>query len=211
MVRTTGFCLIALAALHAVPVHAADEDTQLWLYLNTVVPVETDLTATFELSPRFRENGDQLLARASLDHRMSDRLSLGGAVAYVEFASGHEFRLHQQAVVALGPFAFRSRVEERWFAGADRPQIRLRQRVAATVPITGTTKAVMGGEVSYVAQSEINGASARVEQWRAQAALQRKFSPHFDASVGYLFIYSPRPGTADRISHVPQLTLTVRP
>jgi hypothetical protein len=211
MVRTTGFCLIALAALHAVPVHAAEDDTQLWLYLNTVVPLEDNLSATFELSPRFREGGDQLLTRASLEHSASDHLSLGGAVAYVEFASGHEFRLHQQAVVSLGPFAFRSRVEERWLAGADRPQIRLRQRLATTVPIAENVKAVVGGEVFYIARPETSGSSARVEQWRAQASLQRKVSPHLDAAVGYLFIYSPRPGTADRISHVPQLTLTFRP
>jgi hypothetical protein len=152
-----------------------------------------------------------LLSRASLEHKVSDRLSLGGAVAYVEFAAGNEFRLHQQALITAGPLALRTRVEERWFAGADRAQIRLRQRIAATLPLTESTRAVVGGELLYIAQAENTAQDERVDQWRAQATLQHSLSDHLDGSAGYLLIYSPRSGADDRISHVPQLSLTWRP
>jgi hypothetical protein len=209
--RGTTWIWATLAVLGAAPAMAAEEDTQLWLTGSVAVPLGQGLAGTFEVSPRARSSGDQLLSRASLEQEVSERLSLGGAVAYVEFAGGNEFRLHQQALVTAGPLAFRTRVEERWFAGADRPQVRLRQRVAATMPLAQGTRAVLAGELLYIAQAENRGQDDRVDQWRAQATVQHTLSDHLDASMGYLFIYSPRSGAEDRISHVPQLSLTWRP
>ena len=207
---TTGICA-ALLCLAAAPARAADEDTQLWLYGNLVLPVAPDTAATLEVSPRLRDNGDQWLFLASADYKASDRVSLGGALAYLAFDGGHEFRLHQQAVITLGPIALRSRAEERWFAGADRMQLRLRQRIAASVPLAQDTRATLAGELLYIARPETAGTAAHVDSWRAQAMVQHKLSAHFDAGAGYLLVYTPRPGAPDRISHVPQLTLTWRP
>lgn len=210
MNRTTGFCLALIVAIQAVAARAADEDTQLWLTGAIAAPLGENVSGTLEVSQRYREGADQLLTRAGAELTLAKGFSVGAALAYVEFSGGNEFRLHQQATFTTGPFAFRSRVEERWFAGADRTEVRLRQKVTATWPVAANTRVAVAGELLYIARPQSDGAKARVDQWRAQTSLQHRLSPHLEATVGYLMIYSPRAGVPDRLSHVPQLTLTWR-
>jgi hypothetical protein len=215
MKSTTGICLAVAAAcaatLHVSPALAADEDTQLWLYFNTVVPVSKSATATLELSPRFREGGNQFLARGTLDFKLTPAISLGGGAAYVaNHGTSDEFRPHQQLAITAGPLAFRTRVEERFFDGADRMQLRLRQRVQLAEPVAKNTKLIGSAELLYIARPENRTSDARIDSWRFAAALQHHFAKHVDGAVGYLLIYSPRAGKPDKVSHVPQVTLTAR-
>jgi hypothetical protein len=205
------FPALVLPALAASPAMAADEDTQVWLYANAVVPLAEQTSATFELSPRFREGDDQLLARATAELRLSGRVSVGAGAAYVDTAGNHEIRPHQQVTLAAGRLAFRTRVEQRFFEGAERMQLRLRQRVQLSLPVGPATRLTGSGEVLYIARTENRTSAARVDSWRGVAAVNHRLSPHLDGTVGYLLIYSPRSGAEDRISHVPQLTLTWRP
>lgn len=168
------------------------------------------LTAPLEASPRRREGADQLLLRGSLDWQAADGVQVGGGATWVEFADGREFRPHQQVHLTSGPVQFRTRVEERFFAGADRAQIRLRQRVQVTVPLAGRLQGTAGGEVLYIARSESRTGSASVEGWRANVAASYRLSAHTELGLGYLAIYSPRPAARDRLSHVPQVRLTIR-
>jgi Protein of unknown function (DUF2490) len=204
--------LAALTGLVLIPApaRAAAEDTQLWLFLNGVVPLDDDLTAALELSPRLRDGADQLLARGSVDWQASRELQLGGGASWVDFAGGHEFRPYQQVQLTHGPVEFRSRVEERFLAGADRVQIRFRQRIQLTLPLAQGLRGVANGEVLYIARPQSRTASARVDSWRANVAANYRLSPHAELGLGYLAIYSPRAGARDRLSHVPQLRLTVR-
>jgi hypothetical protein len=193
------------------PARAADEDTQLWLYFNTVVPVAKDANATIELSPRIRESGDQFLARGTVDFKLSPGVTLGGGAAYVEnHGAADEFRPHQQLTLTAGPLSFRTRVEERFFTGADRMQLRLRQRIQLTEPIAQGTKFSLAGELLYIARPENRTTDARIDSWRGTASLQHRFSKHVEGTLGYLLLYSPREGKPDKLSHVPQVTLTAR-
>jgi hypothetical protein len=214
MNQTTGMCLALFAgcaaALLPAPARANDEDTQLWLYLNTVVPLGDRATGTLEITPKFREAPDQLQTRATVDFKLSPSTALGGGAAYVEFAGGHEFRTHQQLTLTTGKLAFRTRVEERFFAGADRMQLRLRQRVQLTEPVGEATKLSGSAELLYIARPEASAAKARIDNWRFIVAAQQRLSSHFDAALGYMLIYSPRTGAPDKLSHVPQITLTAR-
>ena len=189
---------------------AAAEDTQLWLFLNGMVPVAEDATATLELSPRLREGADQILLRGSIDWQVSDGVQLGGGASWVDYAGGHEFRPHQQVQLSHGPLQFRTRVEERFFGGADRAQIRLRQRVQVTVPLAEGLRGVANGELLYIARAESRTGTPRVDSWRANVAANYRLSPRAEVGLGYLAIYSPRAGARDRLSHVPQLRLTLR-
>ena len=207
-----------LAALGAIliptPALATQDDGQLWVILLGIVPLDEGVIATLEASPRMRENSDQLLLRAHVDVHVARGLDLGGGTAWVDYAGGHEFRLHQQVQWADGPLQLRSRVEQRFFAGADRAQLRLRQRIQVTVPLADRLRAAVNGELFYIAVPENRAQSARVDSWRANVMLNYRLSPRAELGAGYLAIYSPRPGPgpagADRLSHVPQVRLTLR-
>lgn len=195
----------------ASPARAEQQDTQLWLYFNTVVPLAKSANATLELSPRFREGGDQFLTRGTVEFKLSPGVSLGGGAAYAENHGGaDEFRPHQQMTLTAGPLAFRTRVEERFFTGADRMQLRLRQRVQLVEPVARDTRLSLAGEVFYIARPENRTSDARVESWRGSAALQHRFSKHVEGTLGYLLLYAPRAGKPDKLSHVPQINLTAR-
>ena len=198
------------AALYASPALASDEDTQLWLYFNTVVPLGEKATGTFEITPKFREAGDQLQLRGTVDFKVSPAISLGGGAAYVNNEGPDEFRPHQQLTITAGPLAFRTRVEERFFQGADRMQLRLRQRLQLTEPVAKDTKLIGSAELLYIARPENRTSDARIDSWRFTAAVQHRFARHIEGTLGYLLIYSPRAGKPDKLSHVPQVTLTAR-
>lgn len=207
-----GVTSLALCALvgFAQPARAADEDTQLRLYLNTVVPVATNVTGALELSPRFREGPNQFRTRGTIDFKLSPGASVGGGAAWTEFAGGHEFRSHEQLTLKSGPLAFRTRVEERSFAGADRIQLRLRQRVQLSKPVARNTELAGSVELLYIVRPENRTSSARIDSWRFETEVQHRFSTHVEGALGYLLIYGPRERAPDKISHVPELTLTVR-
>lgn len=218
MRRTTGFSALrsgapALTAwaLATSPAQASEEDTQLWFLISAAVPLDTRATATVEVSPRLRDGGDQLLTRATAEVRLSEAVSVGAGAAYVEFAGGYELRPHQQVTVSAGPFAFRTRVEERFFDGAPRVEWRLRQRVSASLPLGERTMLTGSGEVLYIARPQRPAQEARVDSWRAIAGLQHRLSPRLTAGVHYLLLLSPREGAPDRLSHVPQVAITFRP
>jgi hypothetical protein len=214
MRQTTGICLALVAgcaaALHPAPARASDEDTQLRRYFNTVAPLGHGATGTFEITPKFRQAGDQLQLRGTVDFKVSPTVSLGGGAAYVNSDGPDEFRPHQQLTIALGPLALRTRVEERFFHGGDRMQLRLRQRMQLTEPVAKDTKLIGSAELLYIARPENRTSDARIDSWRFTAAVQHRFARHIEGTLGYLLIYSPRAGKPDKLSHVPQVTLTAR-
>ena len=211
MNRTTGICLVLLATLQAFPAKAADEDLQFWGDLDIVVPVAKDVSATFELSPRIRESGDQLLTRGLVAYKLSPAISLGGGAAYVVSSGGDEFRPHQELNLTSGAWAFRTRLEERFFEGADRVELRFRQRIQATHRFDMETRLTGSGEFLYIFRSRHSTGDAHVDSYRAKLALQHELSPRFEAGVGYMLMYAPVDGGSDKISHVPQVMLTFRP
>lgn len=202
--------LVLLAALISTPVQAAEEDLQLWGFITAVVPVDEGATATFELSPRLREGTEQLQSRASLDFEVTPQVDLGGGVVWAEFDRGHEFRTYQQAGLSLGRVQLRIRAEERFLAGAERAQLRLRPRVQYTLPLAQGVRAAANIEYLYIVRSEVPGQPARTDSWRFNLSAAYRASPHIELGVGYVAVYRPRPGTPDRLSHAPQLRLTLR-
>jgi len=221
MNRTTAFSLAVLGAVaggHPVTALAADEETQLWLNVTMVTPLADEVTGTFELSRRIRENDDQVLLRGNADLKLSGTVSVGGGAAYVNSIDGlletgedKEFRLQQQLTLTFGALSFRTRVEERFFENADRMQLRIRQRAQASAAVAHDVHAALSGEVFYIARSEDAGGEDQIAQWRLNTTLSHKLSRGFEASVGYLLMYTPQDGQPDKVAHVPQITLTFRP
>ena len=193
------------------PARAADEDVQVWITESATVPLASTSHVTLDLSQRFRESGDQLLARGSVEFRLSPVAVIGGGAAYVStFDSADELRPHQQLTLTYGPLVLRTRIEERFFEHADRMELRLRQRLGLSVPVSRGLKAGLAGELLYIAQARDAGQAAHVDQWRANATLAREFGGGLEGTLGYLAILSPRDGVPDRLSHVAQVALTLK-
>jgi hypothetical protein len=214
MRRTTAFsaplAVIAFAS-SSIPARAADEDFQLWITESVSAPLSSAMHGTVDLSQRFREDGDQLLTRGTVEFRLSGAAAAAGGAAYVSTReSADEFRPHQQLTLTYGSLTLRTRVEERFFEHADRMELRLRQRIGATIPVSADLKAGLAGELLYIAQSRNSGQGAHIDQWRANATLARRLGGALEGTLGYLAILSPRNGGPDKLSHVAQLTLTLR-
>jgi len=213
MNRTTAFsaslALLGGASL-ATQAQAADEDFQLWISESTSVPLSPTTQGTLDLSQRIRESGNQLLTRGTIEFRLSPAAEVGGGVAYVSTVdSANEVRPHQQLTLDFGALTLRTRIEERFFEHAYRMELRLRQRVGVTVPVSRRLKAGLAGELLYIARSQDSGQDAHVDQWRANATLARNLGDNLQGTLGYLAVLSPRHGGADKLSHVAQVTLTL--
>lgn len=204
---------ILAGALVAAPASANDESAQFWMFGSAIIPVSEDVTATALLFQRFRDEshgGDSQVARASLDWKASEDISLGGGLTYVQTATSHQWRTHQQVALALGQISLRTQVEEAMKPGADRLQLRLRERLQTTVKLDSEDKLQLMGEFLYLLQPETSGEHARVDSLRAAALLQHRLGKHVDGTLGYMLIVSPRHGEPDQIAHAPQVGLTYR-
>lgn len=214
MPRTTAFSAVLpvlTLAFVASPASAADEDFQVWISESFSAPLSEDATGTLDLSQRIRDSGDQLLLRGTAEFRLSDIAVIGGGAAYVSTIDGaDELRPHQQLTLTFGPLALRTRVEERFFQDADRMELRLRGKATVSLPLSHRLKAGLAGELFYTAQSQNSGEGARLEQWRANATLARHLADDLEVTLGYLAILAPRHGEPNRLSHVAQVSLTLK-
>jgi hypothetical protein len=207
---TTAICLALLSA--AAPAAAEDEDTQLWITGSLAVPLAKDWSGSLDVSQRFRETGgDQQLVRAIVEFRLSPHVSVGGGLTHVWADGPDEWRPHQQVTLTFDRLSLRTTFEERLFDGADRAELRLRERARLTLPVGKATRVAGTAEFLYILQPKERTTDARVDSLRGTLTLQQKLSPHLDGALGYMFVYAPRSGATDRISHVPQIGLTWRP
>jgi hypothetical protein len=215
MNRTTGFAAIVGLSLALLPhaARAADEDTQFWLSATASHAVAEGSTLSLELSQRFRSDsagGDQQLARLTYDRQVAKGVTLGAGLAVSESGGLTEIRPHQQLTLTTGRLALRTRFEQRFYDDAGRPALRLRQRVQYALPLDKATRLTGAGELLYTLQSQQVGRDPGIDQWRANLQLQHKVNPRLELGIGYLMILAPRNGTPDRLSHVPQATLSLR-
>jgi hypothetical protein len=197
--------------LTANPANAADEDTQLWITATASVPLSTATNGSLDLSQRFRNAGDQQLVRGIVEYRLSPAVSIGGGLTHVWSDGPDEWRPHQQVTFTLDRLSLRTTLEERLFDGADRAELRLRERARLTLPVGSATRLMGTAEFLYIVQPQNRTARARVDSWRGTVAVQQKLTSHFESSLGYMLVYTPRAGAPDRISHVPQIGVTWRP
>lgn len=202
---------LPVACLLASPAAAQDQDAQLWLYLNGNFSLSDSASATIEISPRWLEGNDQLLLRATGEYRLAEGVVIGGGAAYVDYQGGHEFRPHQQLTLTTGPLAARTRIEQRFFAGADRAQIRLRQRLQVSAPVSEGLRASASGEFLTIARSQRRGANLDRDQWRGELALRQRITAETSLGLAYRALYTPRQTREDTLTHVAAVTLTWRP
>jgi hypothetical protein len=128
----------------------------------------------------------------------------------VETSGNTEIRPHQQVVFVLGRFEARTRLEERFFDGADRAELRLRQRLQYNQPLNENWRASVGGEWLGRLQGRNSGQGAATDQWRAQAGIAYMVNDKLEVGANYWLLAFPRGDQPARYSHVPQTVLTYR-
>ncbi|MDT8280719.1 MAG: DUF2490 domain-containing protein [Erythrobacter sp.] len=202
-----------LAAWQPSKAIAADEDTQLWQYFVVTGDLDRDTSLTIDGSQRWREQargGDQQTIRFTILQAVADGVRIGGGGGVFDAGGNTEIRSFQQAGVRRGRVQARTRFEQRFFDGADRVELRLRQRIEYNQPIGSGWSAKVGGEWLGLLQSRNAGQGASTEQWRAQTGIAYRVSDRLELGANYWLIIFPRRDLPARISHVPQTVLTYR-
>lgn len=202
-----------LAAWQPSAALANPEDTQFWLVGFARGDVGDGVSLTIDTSYRWRDpefGADQQTFRVSLEKAIADDIKIGGGVAWFQAGPVGEFRPHQQFRYASKGLDLRTRFEQRWFEGADRVELRLRQRVQYTAPIAPRLEAVGSAEWFGIVQSRRTGGAGGTEQVRAIAGLAYEINDTLDIAPSYLIQLTPRSGRPDAISHIPQVTLNWR-
>lgn len=203
----------ACAAWQPSSARANPEDTQLWVVGFVRGNLSDDVFLTIDTSQRWRDpvfGADQQTFRVTLEHKVTDAIKMGGGVSWFQTGSIGEFRPHQQFRYTRGGLDLRTRLEQRWFEGADRMEVRLRQRVQYTHPVAPGVRALASSEWFGILRSRRAAGTGGTEQVRAIIAVAFDLNDNLDIQPSYLLQVTPRENRADAISHVPQITLNYR-
>jgi hypothetical protein len=202
-----------IAAWQPSKAQAQDEDVQLWSIVNVTGDIGEQTKLTIDASQRWREEargGDQQTLRFNIDHTIAKGVRIGGGAMVLDASGNTELRPHQQVTFVEGNFEFRTRMEERFFDGADRVELRLRQRIQYTQTLGKGWRATLGGEWLGLLQGRNDGQGASTEQWRVQGGVAHKLNDQLDIGANYWLLEFPRGDRPNRTSHVLQTVLTYR-
>lgn len=192
---------------------AADEDTQLWIYAVAVTDLDDDTRLTFDASARWREErrGDeQQTIRFNLEQEVGDSVRVGGGLGVFEAGGLTEIRPHQEITFTAGWIALRTRIEQRFFDGADRMEFRFRQRLRYSLPVSGTVDVRFDGEYFNLVQTQFRRPDLARDQLRGRVELGWKAARNLRLAMAYLAIHTPTPNAPDPFNHVPQAWIEYR-
>ncbi|WP_086608991.1 DUF2490 domain-containing protein [Erythrobacter donghaensis] len=202
-----------LAAWQPSKAQAQDQDVQLWHVFNLTGDIAEGTRLTIDASQRWREEArgdEQQTLRFTIEQTVAEGVRIGGGGAVFEAGGLTEIRPHQQVTLTQGRFEFRTRLEERFVDGADRVELRLRQRVQYTQPLGKGWRAQVGGEWLGLLQGRQRGQGTSTEQWRALTGVAYKVSDKAEIGGNYWLLEFPRGERPNRTSHVFQTVVTYR-
>lgn len=213
MVRVATLLAAVLAAWQPSKTLANPQDTQLWLVGFIRGNLSDDIALTIDTSQRWRDpvfGADQQTFRVTIEQRVSDDVKLGGGVSWFQTGAIGEFRPHQQLRYSRGGLDVRTRFEQRWFEGADRVELRLRQRVQYTHDIAPRLRALASTEWFGIIQSRRRLQTGGTEQVRSIIGIAYQINGAFEIQPTYMLQVTPRENRPDAISHIPQVTINYR-
>ncbi len=202
-----------IAAWQPSKAQAADEDTQIWLVGFVRGNLGDDVYLTIDTSYRWRDpafGADQHTLRVTVEKGVDDNVRIGGGLSYFQTGPRTEIRPHQQFRYASGGLDLRTRFEQRFFEGADRVELRIRQRVQYTQPIVRDVKAIGAVEWFGIIQPREQAGPSGTEQLRGIIGIAYEIDENIDVAPSYMMQLTPRSLRPDAISHVPQLTFNYR-
>ena len=211
--------LVALPLLAlACPAFAQQEDEQLWLQVNTHVPLDTNTRVTVEQIARFSDRQDGIYTSeigALIGQRISKNFELGFGYRHVAFYNGNtgadENRFRQQVLGTFGRFSTRFRIDERFNPRGEEVGIRIRPLLRYNQPIGSKGLAVFASHESFfIANTTKWGQVRGYERMRNWLGLVVPISPVMSADVAYLNQYRfSRGGARAQSDHALSLQLTV--
>lgn len=213
-IRNAMLLAATLAAWQPSKARADDEDTQFWLNTIATGKIGAGTTLTIDATQRWRDprevGADQQTIRAAIDQQVAKRTRIGGGIMLFDTAGLTEIRTHQQATFSLGRVEARTRIEQRFFDGADRMELRLRQRFTYIQPIAKGWRGTTGIEWLGTLQSRNAGEGSSTEQWRLQSGLFHRLNDRVEVGAMYWMVIFPRGVQPNRTSHIPQASITYR-
>jgi hypothetical protein len=201
-----------LAAWQPSKAQAGNEDTQLWHFVFATGELDNNTRLTLDASHRWREEarGDEVQTyRFTIEQTVAKGLRIGGGAAVFEAGGATELRPHQQFIFTKGGFEARTRLEQRFFDGADRMELRLRQRLQYNMPLGEGWRANVGGEWLGTLQSRRADGKAGTEAWIAQTGIAYKLSDKVEIGANYWLLAFPNGPLPARFTHAPQTLLIV--
>ncbi|MEG3125683.1 DUF2490 domain-containing protein [Sphingomonas sp. GB1N7] len=209
---------VTVLALATLPAHAQQQDGQLWLQVNTNVPVAKKLRVTLEQIARFSDRQRGLFQTeigALLGYQVADGIELGFGYRRVGAYNGNtaadENRIRQQVVATFGHVVTRFRVDERFNPGGSEIGFRIRPLVRYNRPLAKKGWALFASHESFFQPNSTSwGQRSGYERMRNILGLTLPIGRKVSADVGYLNQYRfARGGARAQMDHALSLQLTI--
>ena len=210
--------LLALFALFLPAAAAAQqEDEQLWLQVNTVVPLADRVRLTLEQIGRISDRQDGLYQTefgGLVGWRVADGVELGFGYRKVGFHSANtgldEDRLRQQVVASFGGLTTRLRVDQRFHASGGAVGFRVRPLVRYNHPIGDGLALFASHESFWLPNGTRWGQRRGYERMRNIAGVAVPLGDRLAADIGYLNQYRlGRDGERPQMDHALTVQLTI--
>ena len=202
----------------ATPAAAQQGDGQLWLQVNTVVPLSDQARLTLEQIARFSDRQDGLYQTefgGILGYRVADGVELGFGYRKVGAHNGNtganEDRLRQHVVLTRGPLVGRLRVDERCNPRGSEVGFRIRPLLRYNQRLRGTRVALFASHESFFLPNSTDWGQRRgYERMRNAVGVTLPVSRAVAADIGYLNQYRfARAGGRAQMDHALSLQLTI--
>ncbi len=212
------FPALALAAV-AAPAAAQQHDEQLWLQVNTNVPLGDGFRVTLEQIARWGDRADGLYTTefgGILGYKVADNVELGFGYRKVGMHNNGrspdaEDRIRQHVVATFGPVTTRLRVDERFHPRGDEIGFRVRPLVRYNHKLGDSRWSLFASHESFFLPNTTKwGQRAGYERMRNIAGVTIPFSKSVSGDLGYLNQYRfARAGNRAQMDHAITLQLTI--
>lgn len=212
-VRVIAIVSPLLMAFAATPATASEEDAQVWLTATGTTAIDDNDRIQLDVIERFRSDatgGDQVIGRLTENHELGRGVSIGGGAAIFRTHGIEEYRTHQVLDLAHGWLSSRTTAEQRYGQLLDRVGLRLRERVQVAVPIGHHGwRAFANVEAFFALNHATNTARTGFDVLRAATGVRFPLLAHVSGTISYYYQRQFRIGAADRVSHIPALSLAI--
>jgi len=208
----------AMLGLSAAPAAAQQQDSQLWMQVNTNVPVSDGVRVTLEQIGRLSDRQGGLYQTefgALLGLRAAKGVEFGVGYrkvgAHNGNTAGNEDRLRQQVVATFGRLSTRFRVDERLSVRAGGVGVRIRPLVRYNLPVARSGLALFASHESFVLPNSTRwGQRSGYERMRNIVGVMVPLTAQMSADIGYLNQFRPaRRDSRAQMDHALTVQLTI--
>jgi len=200
------------------PARAQQDDEQLWLQINTNVPLGSKWRVTVEQIARFsdRQNGlFQTELGGIFGYRLSKHFELGAGYRWVAAYNGNtaanENRVRQHIIATFGGFTGRLRVDERFNPRGNEIGFRIRPLLRYNYRIGPNGWGLYASHESFWLPNSTSWGQRRgYERMRNMIGATVPVSRQISLDVGYLNQYRPsHRGSVAQMDHAMSLQMTI--